>query len=758
LLLAEALEAVRAADHDPATGLPLAERVALRASRAGHREAASMAHRAWGHALLHVGDLDAAIRHLNSAVRWGRRAGSPELAAEARLKLAFALVQRGRPRPALREIETALQDLKGTSAARAHAQRAIIFHIVGRLDESLAEFEVALRVLRRHQDRLGVQRMLINRALVLSDRHAFAAAERDLLEAEELAGQLGRRLTIGLVANNLGLMETLRGDVPAALRHLDRAESIIAEHGAQLGTLYQDRAELLLSVGLVSEARSAAEQALLAYRREGRSLKVPEVQLLLAQAAVLDGDRDAARAEAGHALRRFRAQGRPEWAELARLAGLRTQTDGLRVSRPTLDAMVATLDTAGWPAAALDAALVAAQLSSGPGPAARRRAQEYLQQAAAHTRGRGPAVMRARGWYARALLAKNSGDPQAVLSAARTGLRLLAEYAAAMGATDLRVHAAGHRTDLADLGLRTAFGTGRARTVLEWAERARASHLLARPVRPPADPELSSLLADLRAVARDLTGHTGGALLTRQAQLERRIRDRSRHLNAGPGQTTEPVSAPVLAAALGSWALIEYIRMDGDLHALTLVDGRLRVRRLGAFAEVSDLADRITFALRRLVAPLSSTAAQNAARALLNTATARLDQLLLAPLEGLGERPLVVVPTGVLHSLPWSLLPSCRGRPITVAPSATLWQAAAGRHARSGPVHVVAGPRLAAAGPEAEAIARLYGTEALTGADATVAAVLDQLSEASLIHLAAHSWLSAESPLFSSITLADGPC
>ncbi|WP_328513009.1 hypothetical protein OHB25_58235 [Streptomyces mirabilis] len=39
------------------------------------------------------------------------------------------------------------------------------------------------------------------------------------------------------------LTETLRGDVPAALRHLDRAQSIIGAHGAQLGTLHQDRVE-----------------------------------------------------------------------------------------------------------------------------------------------------------------------------------------------------------------------------------------------------------------------------------------------------------------------------------------------------------------------------------------------------------------------------------------------------------------------------------------------------------------------------------
>jgi hypothetical protein len=45
-----------------------------------------------------------------------------------------------------------------------------------------------------------------------------------------------------------------------------------------------------------------------------------------------------------------------------------------------------------------------------------------------------------------------------------------------LGATDVRAHAAGHRTALAELGLRIA--PRRApREVLEWAERGRATGL-----------------------------------------------------------------------------------------------------------------------------------------------------------------------------------------------------------------------------------------------------------------------------------------
>ena len=58
---------------------------------------------------------------------------------------------------------------------------------------------------------------------------------------------------------------------------------------------------------------------------------------------------------------------------------------------------------------------------------------------------------------------------------------------------------------------------------------------------------------------------------------------------------------------------------------------------------------------------------------------------------------------------------------------------------------------------EADAVAHVYGSTALTGDTATVDAVLASLSTAGVAHLAAHGRLSADNPLFSEILLADGP-
>jgi tetratricopeptide (TPR) repeat protein len=760
--LAAAERAERIADRDPGQGLLPAERAARQAHRRRDPQAGSIAERAWGHALLHCGEVDDAIRHLRRAVECGLRAGSPALVAQARLKLAFAVLQRGRPLAALTEIDAALTDLRGAAAGRGRAQRAIILHVIGRLDESLAEYEVALPLMRAAEDQLGVQRMLINRALVHSDRHAFTAAEQDLLEAEELARQLGRDLTIGLVANNLGTMESLRGDVPAALAHFDRAEQIIAAHGAQLGTLYQDRSELLLSVGLLAEARTEADRAVRAYQRERRLVKVPEARLLLSRAAFLAGDRELAATQAGWALRSFRRQHRPEWAALARLETLRASSSPARqrISTSAIAAMVDTLTRAGWPAAAMEARLLAAATAGARQP---EQGQALLEQAGAAVRGSGPAVLRARAWYARALLRRARQDQNGALLAARAGLDLLSSHSAALGAVDLRVHAALHRRELAEFGLRLSFENDSPADVFEWSERGRAASLLHHSVRPPDDPELARLLSELRAVGRELeslpAGGSSAAVTRRQAGLERQVRD---HARRSPGNAGAPALRPVgvgeLAAALGEWALVEFIELDGTLHALTVVAGQVRLHLLGSLATIADLTERLPFALQRLARPKGRPEVAAAAGALLTTAAARLDDLLLGPLTELGGRPLVLVATGPLHSLPWSVLPSCRARPVTVSPSATLWASSSRTVADPGArPTVVAGPRLPGAQDEAHAVARLYRTEAVTGASASVDRVLASMSSAGVIHLAAHGRLRADNPLFSSILLADGP-
>ncbi|WP_460446374.1 CHAT domain-containing protein, partial [Angustibacter aerolatus] len=138
---------------------------------------------------------------------------------------------------------------------------------------------------------------------------------------------------------------------------------------------------------------------------------------------------------------------------------------------------------------------------------------------------------------------------------------------------------------------------------------------------------------------------------------------------------------------------------------------------------------------------------------------ARLDTLLLAPLRQRldGHRDVVLVPTDTLHAVPWSLLPSLADRDLHVAPSGSAWARAAARPAPSGPDVYAAGPGLEHADDEVTALHAIGGGVLLRGPAATAGAVREVMEGARLVHVAAHGSFDDDSPMLSSLHLADGP-
>ncbi|HEX3749062.1 MAG TPA: CHAT domain-containing protein [Streptosporangiaceae bacterium] len=772
-LAEQASEARRLADARPAEAVALAGRVIDQARLNRDFAAWAVAERALGVSALRREDPDAAVRHLRTAVRLGQRSGSAEVAADSRVALAMALNHRGQSREALRQVEIALTDLTGPGRARAQAQRGAILSLLGRIDEALPDYHAALAALRRHGDPVWVEKLLANRAVIYGYRQEFTAAENDLREAEQLCVQYDLHLPLGYVQQNLGWVSGQRGDVPAALHYLELSEQRLREHGIPVAELLTDRAELLLSVRLLAEARQAAGAAVRELEEQRRHLTLPEARLLLAQANLLDNQAGPALVQARAAAREFSQQGRLRWAALARFAVLQAHMapdSGPGPSIGSVERAADELSAAGWARLALQARLLAGQLALSRGWATRAEAQFT---AAAQHRRHGPALQRAQAWFGEAQRRRVTGDQRGATSAARTALRVFDEHWTSLGATDLRAHASGHRADVARFGLRMAFDSGRPAAVLEWAEQGRASHLMRRPVRPPADPALAAALTELRATVSAIfrargAGDSTAALARRQLTLERWIRDYHRQLpaEAEPGRSRAPRPSLIrsLAETLGPAALLEFIALDGLLHVVTVTDGRISVQPLGPAGQVYELIDRVRFALHRLARRYAAPASKSAARVLLAHAARRLDQLLLAPVAAaIEDRPLVVVPTGALQSLPWSILPSCAGRPVTVTPSAALWLGGgpdAGPGEPAGPSRravVAAGPGLPGADREATAVAALHRVTACRGPAATVDAVATALDGAGVVHLAAHGRVHPSNPLFTSLTFADGP-
>jgi CHAT domain-containing protein len=747
-------EAMRLVHIDPRLARGEALRVRATAKRAGDRGAESAAERVLGLAGRESNSVRSAARHLRRAVAVADEAGLPVLAARARMTLALVRADQGDIAEAVRLGEAASPYLEGLEAARLRHQLAVVAQRRGLLGEALREYGGALAVFRREGDLQWEAKVLNNRGVLQAYRGRPAPAEADLRRAEELYGRLGQDLAVADVRWNRGFAAGRDGRVVTALTHLAAAEEYYVRHGLSPAMIMMDRCDVLLSAGLHEEARDVATAAERELSRRRMAADLAEARLLLAAAALACGDLAAAGHAARLAGRAFDQQGRPGWAAVARYTLIRTEWAAGRRGAALLRSAAsgaAELRAAGWAGPAADAALIAARCAVAAGRTA--EATELLRLTGRARRAGYPAALRVSAWHAEALLRIAGGDRRGAEAALRAGLRALDEHRLTLGATELRVRAAEHGVDLVRTALTLA---GTARALLTWAERGRAAAQQLRPARPPADEGLAAEIAELRAVAAAreqalAEGQDARRHNQRQARLERSISERVRRTRP---EAAAPRAAGFdprdLAAHLAGRVLVELITVDETLHAVVLGGGRLTRHDLGPAGVIDAEVRALRFALHR-----SSMRGRRA-----TTGAERLDALLLRPLRSrTKDAGLVIVPSGRLHSVPWSMLPGCRDRTVSVAPSAAAWlrAATAGRPA-GGTTVLVAGPGLPGAAEEIKTLAVRYGAaHALLGAEARVPEVLRAINGSGCTHIAAHGTFRADNPQFSALRLGDGP-
>ncbi|MFC4052268.1 CHAT domain-containing protein [Actinomadura syzygii] len=700
--------------------------------------------RAAGLAAKELGLLEEGLAYLRRALA----AADGYAAAQVRMSLVGLLTAAGEIGEALSHADAAVPHLHGPDADRLAANRACALARAGRLDEAHDVAARALPRLREGDDPVTLSGLLGNLGLACALRGDFGEAEAALDEAVAVGEATGLRHQTAMSKGNLAYVLSRRGDVPRALRLFAEAEAHLS--GERLAQCQFDQAETLISVGLPGEARPLLHAALDAATANGYRCDIADGFLLLAHAELADGNPEQCTDAAERARAAFAEQERAGWMLLAEHVLVKARWASGERSGVLLRTAVATadrLESGGWGDAADEARIVAARVALSLG----RPAGHLLSRVG---RSRGPAAAQIAAWHAVALERSARADHEGAVAAVRAGLRVTEQYAEALDALDLRARTTGLVTDLADLGLTLARSAGELLTV---EERRRA---IARPVRvrPPRDPERAAALARLRAFSVERMGDTarGGAgapLPADMAALEATVRARTRHRPSGASGGPSPGFAEV-AAALGDRALVELVAVGGDLHAVTVVAGQAHRHRLDAV----DQAVRDTGLLRYAVRRLAERDDPRALDALTDTA-GRLDRRLLAPLARVvGDRELVIAPTGTLHGLPWAALPSLDGRAFTVVPSACAWARAREPSRGGGRTVLVAGPGLRHARREIDALRRLHPhAKVLDGPDARPEAVRDALDGAALAHVAAHGEFREGNALFSRLRLAGGP-
>jgi tetratricopeptide (TPR) repeat protein len=725
---------------------------------------ASVAHQAAGIVLRETGDVQAGVRELQRALSQARRTDSAEREADVLSSLGVALVYAGRTAAGLAAFDRAVELATGALAGRVLHRRGLALWILGRFDAALGDLSRAIGELERAGDPVWTARALGGRGLVLLAVGSAQSADADFSAAGRLYAEADQALESANTVLNRGFAAFRSGDLPAALAFLDDAAGRYKTLGVPMPFLRLDRCYVLLAAGLVRDALAEAEAALAEIEQvRGPSPKKAELLLMAGRCALAAGRPQAARERAQSAARLFRAQGNAWWQAHAALVVSQAQHAVSGASSPLLRsaersaARLAALGSDEAAAAHLLAGRVAVELGRGD------QADWHLK-VAARNRLRGPAIVRVVGWHSEALRAEAAGQRRRMLEACRRGLQVLDEHRWALGSSELRAQASAHGAGLAALALRDAAHARSPRRLLAWTERSRGAALLVPAPRPAADPELIAGLAALREVTSRLEdarrlGTATAALAREQLQLEEAVRTRSLLARGSTGLGAAAVPIDELLDGLGPAQLVEIVDIDGILYTLICAAGQVRQFVAGPAADAVRAAEFARFALRRLARNRAGSDAV-AALAILDRAGPSLQGALFGPAaDALRDGPVVVVPPARLHGIPWALLPALRDRVFSVAPSAGAWlRAAAAPAPLDQRVALASGPGLATGGAEVPVVAGLYDkVTTLTGAEATAGHVLAAIDGAWLGHIAAHGSFRAESPLFSSLRMYDGP-
>lgn len=691
------------------------------------------------------------------------------LRGRAKITLALALFEGGGQDAAFALLTEAEQTATGTGTAvvqtLARIQRSGLHGRRGNWAEALeamleigdAADEVSPRASTVVALNSGLARQLLG---------DFAGSATDLERARSLAVDHAQPDLAAAATHNLGRLAFCQGEVTQALALMERAREmsdVVSHTQADV-----DQARVLLDVGLLDAAAlllTAETEA----RSAGLSHDVGEITMERARLALLLGEYPAARVQARTASRSFSRRHEQAWRTQADLLQIEAELAGSTGTARRRAVARHAIELDDGPAAAsgvgTTATLLAAEALAlrGEVAAAARRLAAVRASAALSFPDR------LHLHLVRATVAVAQGDTGRTSRHLRAAVTALATEQGRYAGLDTRTAVALHGRRLQTLDLTQAIASGSPRRVFVASERWRGvSYRLPR-VSPTDDPVLNDLLAQLRQARAELRDAAAGAdrtaVMVRVTRLERTVQRRDWETAEADGGRDRRVQArPVgfgrVQAALegpgGPGGLVSFFVHENRLRAVTVEPGRARLHDLAD-------ADEVTERTRRLAADLVALGrvSEPRLRAVVERSTASavavLSGLLAPALPDQGR--LTVLPSRLLSSLPWRLLPQLAGRAITVAPSSTFWHRESNAVPRgSGSVVCVAGPQLRRAEEEVEAVAALTpSARVLSGAGATGAALTEALRDARVVHVAAHGSHHEQSPLFSSILLVDGP-
>jgi CHAT domain-containing protein/tetratricopeptide (TPR) repeat protein len=265
-------------------------------------------------------------------------------------------------------------------------------------------------------------------------------------------------------------------------------------------------------------------------------------------------------------------------------------------------------------------------------------------------------------------------------------------------------------------------------------------------------------------------------------EAEQRLTSRMRREGDRTGQAAVPPLPEVQARLAPSMCALEYVQIGGNLGCFVLhADSPPRYYSLCPYELLEPLFDRWQLVVQRMLTNKAHASFQQQIQAVLMP----FWKLLLDPLAKAcaNSEHLLVAPYGLLHNLPWAALLACGYPPaqqplLTLTPSLGLWGASSPAALRAGHASSMEG-KIPPTIPRTQHAASLLGFAGvgeryLPYVDAELELIARHLPDAHInpnatggdlrncvapriLHIAAHGQTVTDSPLSSTIELADGP-
>ena len=731
------------------------------------------------------GKLETAVEHLDRASRLLSRIGNKHESAQPQVAKLIALAMLGRYDEAQTAGRRALKIFERFDDQLAAGKIEMnLSNVVSRRDQYRLAEGYCLSAYKRFQ-KLGETRWQTMAENGLANTYAelndFRRADEFYTRALARARRAGMNLTVAEIEASIGNLALFRGQYAEALRSLEHSRQMYEKLGMphQTAIAELEIADIYAEMNLNDEAIAIYRRLIPALRRLKLRAEEARAHANFGKSLIAIGKNRNARAELRKAASLFHAEKNTVAAAAVdlRRAALEAATDNLTAALEVVDSAIAALASTDSNRLLLSAKWLRSDVLARLG---REREARPLLEATlkAAKRSEYPAVEQA-AMNSLGLIAQNSGD---------TGRAAKLFEMAVASAEAAREPLPGEEFRMAFLAkalepytnlTRLFLSEGKIEDAFVSVERSRSRSLL------EGVAGMNSFSGAMATKTRDelnrYYARFDRADDEERPQLEKEIRSREKHLAAEAlryHSTTKrkhgiavrgEIDLKSLRRALGSnKAIIEFVA-DKGLHSAFIVtdDAVEYVSDIVSHDELMSLLEGLHFqfgTIRFGNTMLRSFQSQLKART--DIYLEKLYTKLLGPLESLfGERDLVIAPAGALNYVPFrALLAEGRylveTRDVSCSPSAAVWLRLNSRGNTAIENSLLMGfadERIPLVNSEVRSLARrLPNSLGLTGQKATFEAFKARAASFDLIHLACHGQFRPDSPMFSSLHLADG--